>query len=83
MPITGDFERFQYFKTGTIFSKKLKPFLKSCSTVFELRILRLKVQIFHTKLSCQKPMLRQIEWRVQNVPITKNEVLTFIYFLEI
>ena len=30
---------------------------------------------FHTKLSCQKPMLRQIERWVQNGSITKNGVL--------
>ena len=30
---------------------------------------------FHTKLQYQKPMLRQIEWWVQNGPITKNRVL--------
>ena len=30
---------------------------------------------FHTKLPFQKPMLRQIEWGVQNWPITKEGVL--------
>ena len=33
------------------------------------------MQYFHTKLSCQKPMLRQIEWEVQNGTITKDGVL--------
>ena len=32
------------------------------------------MHIFHTKLSCHKPLLRQIEWGVQNGPITKNGI---------
>ena len=37
---------------------------------------------FHTKLPYQMLMLRQIEWRVQNGPISKNEVLaiTTLFF---
>ena len=44
--------------------------------------LRLKMHYFHRKLSCQKPILKQIEWWVQNGPITKNEVLpvTTLFF---
>ena len=40
---------------------------------------------FHTKLPYQKPMLRQVEWRVQNGPVTKNEFLpvTTLLFLKI
>ena len=30
---------------------------------------------FHTELYCQKPMLRQVEWRVQIGPITKKGIL--------
>ena len=46
---------------------------------------KLKTRHFHAKLPRQKPMLRQIEWRVQNGPITKNGVLpvTALYFLKI
>ena len=33
------------------------------------------MQHFHTKLLCQKPMLRQIEWGVPNGPTTNNGVL--------
>ena len=29
----------------------------------------------HTELTCQNPILRQIEWGVQNGPITKNGLL--------
>ena len=32
-------------------------------------------QHFHTKLHCQNPILRGIEWGVQNGPPTKNGVL--------
>ena len=47
------------------FSEKCKPYWKNWSTVFLLKVLRLKKQHFHTKLLCQKPVLRQIEWGVQ------------------
>ena len=70
------------FNTLTLkqFSEKCKPFLKNLSTVF-FKVLRLITQHFHTKLLCQKPMLRQIEWGVQNEPITKNGVLPELLFL--
>ena len=44
----------------------------------------LVVSNFHTKLPCQKAMLRQKEWRVQNGPITKNRILpgTTLFFLK-
>ena len=38
----------------------------------------MKAQHFHTKLPYQKLMLRQIEWGVQNGPITMNGVLPAI-----
>ena len=34
-----------------------------------------------TKLPCQKPMLRQIYWEVQNEPVTKNGVFLSDYFV--
>ena len=34
--------------------------------------MRMKARHFHTKLPCQKLILRQIEKGVQNVPIIKN-----------
>ena len=42
----------------------------------------MKKHHFHTKLPCQKSMLRQIEWWLQNGPITKNGVLpvTTLFF---
>ena len=47
-----------------------------------MKALRLKTHHFHTKVPCQKPMLRQIEWWLQNEPITKNRVLpvTTLFF---
>ena len=56
-----------FWKTKTFFQKNRVPFLVEST--------RLKTHHFHTKLTNQKPMLRQIEWWVQNIPFTKNEVL--------
>ena len=64
---------FQYWNR---FSAKRQPFWKNWSTVFYLKALRLKTHHFHTKLSYQKPKLRQIEWWVQNGPVTLNGVLS-------
>ena len=54
------------------FSEKCKPFSKIWSTVFLVKVLRLKMRHFHKKLLCQKPKLRQMECGVQNGPI-KNK----------
>ena len=47
-----------------------------------MKPLILKTHHFHSKLLCHKPMLRQIEWRLQNGPITNNGVLpvTTLFF---
>ena len=37
--------------------------------------------MIYTKLLRQKPMLRQMEWGVQNGPLTKNGVLPSNYFV--
>ena len=39
---------------------KTKTFFKFWSTVFQLKELRLKTKHFHTKLLCQKPILRHV-----------------------
>lgn len=39
---------------------------------FWLNVLKLKTQHFHTKMPCQKSMLRQTEWGVQDELIAKN-----------
>ena len=44
-------------------------------------VLRMKAQHSHTKLPCQKPMLRQIEWGVQNKPVRKNGLLSLSHFV--
>ena len=39
------------------------------------------MQYFNTKLPCQKSMLTQIEWGVQNGPSTKNgDLPATVYF---
>ena len=62
---------------------KMKIYLKK--TVFQLEAPKLKTHHCHTKLPYRKPMLRQIEWWVQNWPVTKYEVLpvTTLLFLKI
>ena len=65
--ISESFKRFQYFNFETNFLENAP----------------LKTHHFHSKLLCQKPMLRQIEWRLQNGPITKSGVLlvkTFFFW---
>ena len=59
--------RFQYFNFETDFLEN--------EYLFQKKALSLKKHHFHTKLLYEKPMLRQIEWWVQNGPITKNRVL--------
>ena len=69
-----------FLKNKNLFFKKLENSFVVKSTMTE------SVHI-HTKLPSQKPMLRQIEWGVQNGPITKNTVLPvsifFIFYLKI
>ena len=76
---------FSILKLWTRFSGNRRPFSKNYRVPifgFKITALRLKTHRFHTKLPCQKPILRQIEWRVQNGPITKDGVLpvTNIFF---
>ena len=71
-------EIFKIFNTSTLKKSfwKTKHFPKSWSIIFQLKVLSLKTQHFHTKLPYQKLMLRQIEWGVQNGPNTKSRVLS-------
>ena len=55
------FGNFQYFNFET------KPFPKNWSNFFQLKVLRLKTQHFHTKLSCQKSVL------ILQTPTTQND----------
>ena len=76
---------FSILKLWNQFSGRRKPFSKNWNTIFLLKLIRLKTHHFHTKVSCQKPMLRQIESGVQNGPITKNGTLavTALFFWKI
>ena len=71
MTISEKFWTFSILQLWNRFSGKRKLFKKTGV----LKALRLKTHHFHTKLPYQKPMLRQIEWWLQNGPITKNGVL--------
>ena len=74
MAITEKSERFQYFQTN--FMKNGGNFFQDTGVLaFYLKVLRLKTQHFHTKLLCQKQMLRQIKWGEQNGLITEIGVL--------
>ena len=55
---------------------KTKTFLKKPGYNFLVERITIENVIFPYKLPYQNPMLRQIEWKVQNLPITKNEVLS-------
>ena len=63
---------------------KTKTFFKKLDYCFLVESIRIENAHFHTKLPYQRPMLRQTEWRVQNGPITKNDVLpvTTLFFLK-
>ena len=45
----------------------------------------LKTQYFHTKLPCEKLMLKQTEWRVEKLTFQKEGSITTnpLYFLKI
>ena len=59
---SGNFVSFQYFNFETNFQENKTLFQITESNVFQLKVLRLEKNHFHINLSCQKPILRQIEW---------------------
>ena len=73
-------EIFNAFNTYTLKQVfwKTKTFFKKLEYRFYLRVLWLKMPYFHTKLLCQKPMLRKIKEGVQNAPVKKNAVLSLL-----
>ena len=73
MTIIGNFEGFQNFNSETNFLKNAN-LLQKTRVPFCFKLLRLTIQHFHTKLLCQKPVLRQIECGVPNGSIAKNGV---------
>ena len=76
MAISDNFKRFQYFNFEIDFLENEILFQKVGLPFFSWKY------HFHTKLQFQRPMLRQIEWWLQNRPITKNGVLpvTTLFF---
>ena len=57
--------------------KKLTPKLtfKKLKYCFLVEATKIENTPFPFKLLCQKPMLKQIEWRLQNGPITTSGIL--------
>ena len=53
----------------------MQNFFKKLEYPFLVESTKIDSTTFLYKLLCQKPMLRQIEWGVQNGPTTKNGVL--------
>ena len=58
---------FEYLTFEINFLNNSNPFRK-LEYLFQFKVFRLKTKHFHTKLRSQTPMLRQIEWGVQNRP---------------
>ena len=54
------------------FSRKRKSFFKKWSNALQLKVPKLKMPYFHTKLLYQKSMLTQIEQLVQNVDLSQR-----------
>ena len=88
--ITRDFDRsrdrhvfmWQWLEILNVFNiLTLKQIFWKAQALFKkLVVLRLTTQHFYTKLLCQKPMLRQMEWREQNWPVTKTGLLPVTVF---
>ena len=78
---TVSFDAFQYFNK---LSEKRKHFSKNWSATFEVKLLRLKTQQYHTKLLSEANFKTGWggEWGVKNRTITKNGVLpvTTLFF---
>ena len=77
-------EILNIFNTSTLkqIFWKTKTFSEKLEYHFLVESTKMKGHYFHTKLPCQKQMLRQTELWVQNGPITNNRVLpvTTLFF---
>ena len=62
------------------FSEKRKTLYKKLEYQFLVEGTKIETQHLHAILLSQRPMLRQIEWRVQNKRSTKNGVLRLTVF---
>ena len=80
------FERFflwKSIKVSNVFNTltlkqifwKRKTFFKQLEYRSLVEATKIENNHFHSKLLCQKPMLRQKVWRLKNGPITKSGVL--------
>ena len=71
-----------YFNFKTNFEKNKILFQKPWVQFFSWKYLDWKRKSAHRKLPCQKPILKQIKWRVQTGSITKKRVLpgTSLFF---
>ena len=65
--------------------RKIKIFVKKLEYRSSVESTKIANAKFPRKTACQMPMLRQMEWGVQNRPIAKNGVLpiTTLYFWKI
>ena len=61
---------------------KTKTFFKRLDYRFSVESTKIENASFHKKLTYQQPMLRKMEWWLQNGPISKNGVLpaTTLFF---
>ena len=81
--VIGKFERFQYFNFETNFLENKNLFQKTAVPFLQLKILRLKMQHFHTRLPCHSEAnVKRNKMRKQNGPITKSLVspVTTLFF---
>ena len=71
-----------FLKVFNRFSEKRKPFSIKLEHLFLVESTKLKAHHFRIKRPYQKPLLKQIEWWVQNGPITKNRAfpVTNLFF---
>ena len=65
--------------------RKIKIFVKKLEYRSSVESTKIANAKFPRKTACQMPMLRQMEWAVENRPIAKNGVLpiTTLYFWKI
>ena len=65
MTITENTERFQYFNFEKNFLKH-ENFIQTVEDYFPVQGTNMRTQHIHKKLTCQKLILTQREWGVQN-----------------
>ena len=82
MTISESFKSFQSLTLKQIFWKR-KTFFEKLEYYFLVETTKTENISFPWKLLCHKPMFRQMEWRIQNGPITKSGVLPTLFFWKI